>query len=109
MTIHRPMLRYGVFLFLTATAVLLFSQSASAQWTGNGNDVYKNPTTGNVGIGTPNPTAVLNVVKNQPAGTEIRVNNSDAAGFAGLYFNGGFTLSSGGFVQYNNNTGFRNL
>ena len=62
MTIDRPMLRYGVFLFLTATAVLLFSQSASAQWTGNGNDVYKNPTTGNVGIGTPSPADPLHVV-----------------------------------------------
>src|SRR5205814_3161823 len=26
-----------------------------------------------------------------------------------LYLNGGFTLSSGGFVQYNNNAGFRNF
>src|SRR5437764_11689926 len=62
MTIDRPMLRYGGFLFMTATAVLLFSRSASAQWTGNGNDVYKNPTTGNVGIGTTSPAAPLHVV-----------------------------------------------
>ena len=49
MTIDRAMPRYGVFVFLAATTVLLISQSASAQWTGSGNDVYKNPTTGNVG------------------------------------------------------------
>ena len=52
---------------------------------------------------------MLNVLKNQATGTEIRINNSDAAGFAGLYLNGGFALASGGFVQYNNNTGAKNL
>jgi hypothetical protein len=63
MTIDRPMLRYSVFVFLAATAVLLFSQSAWAQWTPNGNDVYKNPTTGNVGIGTTTPSDALHIVK----------------------------------------------
>lgn len=64
---------------------------------------------GNVGIGTSSPSALLQVEKNQATGTEVRINNSDASGFAGLYMNGGFALASGGLVQYNNNTGFRNL
>src|SRR5438067_11269017 len=63
MTIHRPMLRYGVFLFLTATAVLLFSQSASAQWTqpSGSSNVYKTDTNGNIGIGTSSPQQPLHV------------------------------------------------
>jgi hypothetical protein len=65
--------------------------------------------TGNVGIGTASPSALLSVLKNQATGTEIRIDNSDAAGFAGLYLNGGFALASGAFVQYNNNTGAKNL
>lgn len=65
---------------------------------------------GNVGIGTGSPVALLQVEKNQATGTEIRVNNSDTTnGFAGLYLNGGFALASGGLVQYNNVTGGRNL
>jgi hypothetical protein len=64
---------------------------------------------GNVGVGTASPTALLNVSKNQATGTEIRIDNTDAAGFAGVYMNGGFALASGGFVQYNNTTGAKNL
>ncbi|HKR00843.1 MAG TPA: tail fiber domain-containing protein [Pyrinomonadaceae bacterium] len=64
---------------------------------------------GNVGIGTASPDALLNVDKNQATGTEIRIDNTNAAGFAGLYMNGGFSLASGGFVQYNNTTGAKNL
>src|SRR6185369_12493537 len=65
--------------------------------------------TGNVGVGTASPASLLNVAKNQASGTEIRIDNTDAAGFAGLYMNGGFTLTTGGFVQYNNTTGAKNL
>src|SRR5690349_16597403 len=64
---------------------------------------------GNVGINTASPASLLNVAKNQATGTEIRIDNTDAAGFAGLYMNGGFALASGGFVQYNNTTGQKNL
>src|SRR5947209_735402 len=63
MTIDRPMLRYGVFLFLAATAVFLFSQSASAQWTqpSGSSNVYKTDTNGNVAIGTSSPNQKLHV------------------------------------------------
>jgi Chaperone of endosialidase len=65
---------------------------------------------GNVGIGTASPASLLHVEKNQATGTEIRVANSDTTGgFAGLYFNGGFGLTTGGLVQYNNITGEKNL
>jgi hypothetical protein len=64
---------------------------------------------GEVGIGTASPDALLNVEKNQSGGTEIRIDNTNAAGFAGVYMNGGFTLTTGGFVQYNNTTGAKNL
>jgi hypothetical protein len=64
---------------------------------------------GNVGVGTASPASLLNVVKNQASGTEVRIDNTDAAGFAGVYMNGGFTLTTGGFVQYNNTTGAKNL
>src|SRR5947208_9367607 len=92
------MLRYGIFLFLTATAVLLVPQSASAQWTGNGNDVYKNPITGNVGIGTNNPTTAKVVISGTAGAAgldlatadqyaELRViRNSLNAGDKDLYF-----------------------
>ena len=64
---------------------------------------------GNVGINTASPAALFHVEKNQATGTEIRVTNSDAAGFSGLYLNGGFSLATGGLVQYNNTTGAKNL
>jgi hypothetical protein len=65
---------------------------------------------GNVGIGTGSPAALLTVEKNQATGTEIRVNNSNTTnGFAGLYLNSGFTLTTGGLIQYNNVTGQKNL
>lgn len=65
--------------------------------------------TGNVGINNSAPAALLHVLKNQATGTEIRISNSDTAGFAGLYMNGGFALTTGGLVQYNNTTGNTNL
>ncbi|PYS57959.1 MAG: hypothetical protein DMF74_24805, partial [Acidobacteria bacterium] len=55
---------------------------------------------GNVGMGTASPAAELNVLNNQADGTEIRIDNTNAAGFAGLYLNGGFAGTSGGFVQW---------
>jgi hypothetical protein len=65
---------------------------------------------GNVGINTGSPAALLHVEKNQATGTEIRVTNSDTTnGFSGLYLNSGFTLTTGGLVQYNNVTGQKNL
>src|SRR5688572_3069582 len=65
---------------------------------------------GFVGIGTGSPDALLQVEKNQATGTEIRVdNNNTTNGFAGIYFNGGFAVASGGLVQYNNVTGQKNL
>ncbi|HBB86594.1 MAG TPA: hypothetical protein DC047_03150 [Blastocatellia bacterium] len=65
--------------------------------------------TGDVGMGTASPAAELNISKNQATGTEVRVDNTNAAGFAGLYMNGGFAGASGGFVQWNNTTGAENL
>lgn len=65
--------------------------------------------TGNIGIGTTAPAALLTLQKDQATGTEIRVANNNTAGFAGLYLNSGFTQASGGLVQWNNNPGFRNL
>lgn len=65
---------------------------------------------GNVGINTGSPAALLHVEKNQATGTEIRVTNSNTTnGFSGLYLNGGFALTTGGLVQYNNVTGQKNL
>lgn len=65
---------------------------------------------GNVGVGTGSPAALLHVEKNQATGTEIRVTNSNTTnGFSGLYLNSGFALTTGGLVQYNNVTGQKNL
>ncbi len=64
---------------------------------------------GFVGIGTSIPSAMLSVSKSQATGTEMRVDNTNAAGFAGLYLNGGFGVATGGFLQYNNTTGGKNL
>ena len=108
MTIHRPMLRYGVFLFLTATAVLLFSQSASAQWTGNGNDVYKNPTTGNVGIGTNAPSYPLDVQVNAQWVARFKKTDATNGGIiidAAAAYNPNVALAVNGVVKWymNNN------
>ena len=64
---------------------------------------------GNVGIGTTSPGSLLALQKDQATGTEIRVTNNNSAGFAGMYLNGGFATTSGGFLQYNNTSGFKNL
>jgi hypothetical protein len=65
--------------------------------------------TGNVGIGTASPTSLLHVEKNQPAATGIKFINTNAAGFSAIYFNGGLAETNGGFVQWNNTTGYKNL
>jgi hypothetical protein len=82
--------------------------SVQAQWTTSGNDI-SNSNSGNVGVGTATPSSLLEVKKNQATGTEIRVNNTNTSGFAGIYFNGGFAQAAGGFVQWNNVTGQNNL
>lgn len=66
-------------------------------------------TDGKVGVGTTSPGSLLEVAKNQATGTEVRVTNTNASGFAGTYYNGGFSASTGGFVQWNNATGASNL
>jgi len=67
------------------------------------------PNGGNVGIGTATPTALLHVEQNQSGATGIKFINSNAAGFAAMYFNSGLAESTGGFLQWNNTTGVENL
>ena len=86
------------------TAVQFFSGSS-----GGGVERMRINAAGFVGIGTSNPAAMLSVLKNQATGTEMRIDNTNAAGFAGVYLNGGFGLTTGGFLQYNNTTGGKNL
>ena len=82
--------------------------SGTSQWS-EGPNFSINYSTGNVGIGTSNPAAMLSLSKSQAGGTEIRIDNTHGAGFAGVYLNGGLGVSSGGFLQYNNASGNRNL
>ena len=75
-------------LFLTA------SRSAYGQWTNpDGNQNINNTNTGNVGIGTSNPTAKLEVNKNQNAGTAINLDNgytgASNTAFSGIWFKQG--------------------
>src|SRR5215216_4973704 len=80
---------------LIAVALLLllgcFAQT-SAQWTTNGNDI-SNTNSGNVGIGTPTPTSLLEVKKSQNAGTTIVVDNpyttSPNSAYSGLFLKQG--------------------
>jgi hypothetical protein len=94
-------------LFVLVVVSVCFS-TAQAQWTTSGNDI-SNSNSGNVGVGTAAPNALLEVKKDQGTGTEIRVNNFSTSGFAGAYFNGGFAQAAGGFVQWNNTTGLTNF
>ena len=105
------------FITLAALALLLIvgqPESALAQqqpWqqsSSNPDDIH-NTNTGNVGIGTTTPSALLTVERDQATGTEIRINNPHTAGFAGLYLNGGFAQAAGGFLQWNNANGGNNL
>jgi hypothetical protein len=77
------------------------------QWATAGSNIHFN--TGNVGVGTATPDALLSLRKDQAAATEIRMTNTNASGFAGLYLNSGFTQTAGGFVQWNNTAGSNNL
>jgi hypothetical protein len=77
---------------LIAAALLLllgcFAET-SAQWTTNGNDI-SNTNSGNVGVGTTTPSALLEVKKSQSAGTAISVDNpfttSGNSAYTGLFF-----------------------
>jgi len=79
-------------LFLTLTTILLFNcaqQGFAQQWSTNGNDI-NNTNSGNVGIGTTTPNALLEVNKNQNAGTIITVDNgftgAGNAAYTGFFF-----------------------
>ncbi|HKG60098.1 MAG TPA: hypothetical protein VKB05_10065 [Pyrinomonadaceae bacterium] len=100
---------------LIALALLLvlgcFAQ-LSAQWTipdGNGN--ISNTNSGNVGIGTSSPNALLEIRKSQSAGTTIIVDNpfttSPNAAYSGIFLkqNGALRLFVGS-INDNNNTHF---
>lgn len=75
-----------------AVAVLLFlvitQISVRAQWTTNGNNI-NNTNSGNVGIGTSSPNALLEINKSQNAGTTQILDNgyttSGNAAFSGLF------------------------
>lgn len=100
----RSMLRYGVFAFLAAAAVLVFSKSASSQqWTGpdaNGNT--SNSNAGNVGVGTTSPAAKLQVnssVRISPfspnaAGSYLNQNAVLSLINGNIYQNGGNEVST---------------
>jgi hypothetical protein len=76
---------------IAATLLLLLGCFAetSAQWTTNGNDI-SNTNSGNVGVGTTTPSALLEVKKSQSAGTAISVDNpfttSGNSAYTGLFF-----------------------
>jgi Peptidase_G2, IMC autoproteolytic cleavage domain len=57
---HHTVLSMSGLITLTAIILLGCAQGAVAQWTTNGNDIYKT-TTGNVGIGTASPSQALEV------------------------------------------------
>lgn len=63
-------------LFSTLVILLLATVAANAQWTTpDASQNINNTNTNNVGIGTTTPTALLEVKKNQNAGTSIIVDN----------------------------------
>src|SRR5215213_2234520 len=79
---------------LIAVALLLLLgcfADTSAQWT-NGNDI-SNTNSGNVGVGTSTPTALLEVKRSQNAGTAIIVDNpfttSSNSAYSGLFLKQG--------------------
>jgi hypothetical protein len=75
---NRKQIIWTIFAIGFALLLLLVSGStAKAQWTnGNGNDVYKTNTAGNVGIGTTAPVAPLNIVQNSSTATQILLSNT---------------------------------
>jgi Peptidase_G2, IMC autoproteolytic cleavage domain len=85
---------------VTFTSVLLFTVclleplTVTAQWTlPDTSQNISNTNTGNVGIGTSNPTAKLEVNKNQNAGTAINLDNGHTgasnSAFSGIWFKQG--------------------
>lgn len=89
--------------FLLLALSLWCPAEVTAQWMSGGGNTT---TADKVGVGTSSttPAAQLEVKKDQAGGTEVRVSNTaTTGGFAGVYLNGGFSLGSGGFLQWNNN------
>ena len=58
-------------------ALLCISYFSHAQWTTNGNNIY-NSNTGNVGIGTTNPSAKLEIVNNGNASLRVGITSNMA-------------------------------
>ncbi|HEU4597119.1 MAG TPA: hypothetical protein VFS10_18450 [Pyrinomonadaceae bacterium] len=85
------------------------TSTGSSGWTDGGASVSLTNTSANVGIGTASPDATLSVRRDQAGATSVNVTNNSATGFSGLYLNGGLSQTTGGFVQWNNNTGLNNL
>ncbi len=78
-------------LFSTLVFLLLVTVAANAQWTTpDASQNINNTNTGNVGIGTTTPTALLEVKKNQNAGTTINLDNpfttASNAAYSGFFF-----------------------
>ncbi|HEY0365623.1 MAG TPA: hypothetical protein VGC73_04060, partial [Pyrinomonadaceae bacterium] len=72
--LHHP--KSIIKLFSTLVILLLATVAANAQWTTpDASQNINNTNTGNVGIGTTTPTALLEVKKNQNAGTSITIDN----------------------------------
>jgi hypothetical protein len=69
-----------------------------------------NPNGGNVGIGTTNPTSLLEVQKDQNAQTGIRVKNTTSGTSAGVEFGAYTNSGNGGFGKYSTgNTPYKNI
>ena len=88
--------------------MLLQPAAVKAQWTTDGSGNISNTNTGNVGIGTPSPTALLEVKKSQNAGTLIIVDNpfttSPNTAFSGIFLKqGGANRLFVGSINDNNN------
>ena len=105
-SLHNNLIAFVLLLLLGCFAQL------SAQWTtpdGSGN--ISNTNSGNVGIGTSSPNALLEVKKSQSAGTTIIIDNpfttSPNAAYSGVFLkqNGAFRLFVGS-INDNNNTHF---
>ena len=72
-------------------------KAAAQQWNTNGNDI-SNANTGNVGIGTTTPSALLEVKKSQNAGLTIIVDNPFTAADNAAY--SGFFIKQAGAMRF---------